>query len=396
MSEAKDQGSEDKAWRLLTAAGWMVAGLFAARTLLANAPEPLLHIVLLLPLFGAALLLHEAGHALGALVVGWRILAVAAGPLGYHLANRQLVYVPPRRRADIGGFVIAFPARPTVWTRESEVIFTAGGPTASLFGALPLLVSADNMAGAFAILSLATALLSLLPYRSEFAESDGTHLWHLATGRGRASPEWRASQMLHELVRHQLRLRELPAWMLDEALASTDSDARRSAEALRVSIALDRGGDPAPARRILDDFRAAHGGSLWLDLCDAYLAAAREARPEHARALLADLVVEQEDMRPLHLAASAASAAADGNRPRALDELETLDALLGARDLFEDPTFRDLRAEIRALAELQSGIGTAPTLTSASASVSGGNSARTLSTSAAVGTVTSKHSVLGL
>lgn len=306
----------------------------------------------LIPLFWLALAIHELGHALAAKLVGWRLIAIVIGPLGYHVVNRQAVYVPFGSRAEIGGFVVAVPASAAVWTRNRDMVFASGGLMANLIAAY-LLFDVEGthrpLAEALAILSLTAGVAVLLPSGDGRGPSDGQRLLQLA-GHGEQLPrDSRAVHTCYGLASTQLRLRDLPDWLVDEALEATDPEAKRWAHALLVSIALDRADiDSSEARPFLDAFRADYGGSVWLDSCDAIFAACWEHRLEHARQFL-PLKPDEPHLEALALAATAAVAAAEGNGPKADHYLKAMKRALAERHLFASPTFRDIERRVRAL-----------------------------------------------
>ena len=77
-----------------------------------------------------SVILHEAGHAIAALVEGFRLLAFAVKPFKvYRTTERwRLGWMG---KSKLSGFVAAVP-RSTVRLRQRMIIFIAGGPIASL------------------------------------------------------------------------------------------------------------------------------------------------------------------------------------------------------------------------------------------------------------------------
>ena len=82
------------------------------------------------------ILIHEIGHAMAALLSGWRVAVFAAGPLGIHLVNRGFAFIPRSKRTEMEGFVLPLPASAAVFTRVRNAVIDASGPAISLLVAV--------------------------------------------------------------------------------------------------------------------------------------------------------------------------------------------------------------------------------------------------------------------
>lgn len=144
--------------------------------------------IILAPVFTfPAVLLHEAGHAAGALRHGWTIERFVVWPLGYSPRTRRWSFVSrPVGRGEIGGWVVAHP-RPGRGSAREEALFLIGGIAANVASAMVCLAvsglfagsSADTMLKAFAVFSIVLALTNLIPWKIAGQASDGLQLLRL-------------------------------------------------------------------------------------------------------------------------------------------------------------------------------------------------------------------------
>ena len=196
-----------------------------------------------------------------------------------------------------------------------------------------------------------SGLFSLLPHMRVAGNSDGDILRLLR----RADDRWDALRplaWLRGLQDSNVRLRDLPHWMLDAARAiplPPDGLARYMAT-MEIGIVLDTGPvDAASARRQIDEYRTRYGSSEWLDSCDAYLTAMWEGDSARARDALWKGAVTINDLRPLALAAKAAVAARAGEVSVARKLLADMRNALKAKSPLRDGTFNDIGRQIEAL-----------------------------------------------
>lgn len=313
-------------------------------------------------------LIHELGHAVAARLCGWRVRVFAVGPFAYHLLNHDFAILPRKRREEVAGYVLPSPSSPDVWTRQRRMIISAAGPAANmvlvalLFAlaawttAAPYDANQMNMPlflSALAVASLGTGLTNGLPFGSR--EHDGGHI---ATYRAMPDAEflkWRAPAQIGAMLNHQVRLRDLPPWMLDEyrsnvALLEEHSLLANAVHALDVGVVLDSPPvDLAEGRKYLDDHLKLYGDSEWLASCDAYFTAIWEKDGAAARSRLWQGEQQHEDMVPLSLAARSAVAARLGDQAVARDHLRKMRLERSRQSTFPDHTFRDIGRQIQAV-----------------------------------------------
>ena len=318
--------------------------------------------------FFVSALVHELGHAGVAMACGWRVIVFAVRPFAFHILNRNLVYLGRQTEPGAGGWVTAMPASPAKDTFRRRCLFSLGGPLASLLLGCAAVISGvtlmtdDNqhepitgyLFYGLGLQALAACLLSLLP-SDEGNLSDGDHLRMLKKSRD-SYEHLSALTLLVGLLANKVRLRDLPEWMLDEARKKTSGlDAEASASVTRYLETLDVGRaldaqrvDAVLARQLIDEFRAIHGGSEWLDACDAYLSAVWEVDGERARTLLPQ-GQGLPGLRPLRSAAEAAVAARLGETVAAREHLRAMEDALRAQPPFRDMTFKDIALQIKAV-----------------------------------------------
>jgi hypothetical protein len=308
---------------------------------------------------------HEIGHAIGAILVGWRLIVFAAGPIGFQFHNRDFAIIRRSHRTEAEGFVLAAPRSPAVWTRIRYSIIIAAGPVANLILTAVAIVAAHRSTPwtrlgpdwpeiliGLACLSAAPALSTLTPSTRLGGRSDIQNLVQTLRTTGSVWTRERAIGWLFSMTKNKLRLRDLPSWMVEEARAESNTaggDLQRAYESLIIGIVLDsRPVDTVETRKLLDTFRAKHGGSAWLDSCDAYFISVWEGDADRARARL--WVGDAEDgMLPMRLAADAAVQARSGDEEPARMLLAKMRQAVRKQSAFHDLTFRDIEQQIVAL-----------------------------------------------
>lgn len=77
-----------------------------------------------------SIVLHELGHALGAWLVGWRVWIISAAPICWRLGHGPRFTT--QLSGDVGGFVLGSPPTEAHDSRWRSIVFSAGGPLASL------------------------------------------------------------------------------------------------------------------------------------------------------------------------------------------------------------------------------------------------------------------------
>ncbi len=214
----------------------------AAPWLLAAAP---------LLIFGA-ILLHELGHLAGGRLSSFRFLLLTAGPLRVERRGEGVRLTWNRNLSLWGGIAASAPfgesAQSEASLRKGMILVLAGGPAASLAGALALplglTAGADHPAAAliavfFGLLSAAIALATLLPTSFGGFLSDGARLLQLI----RADEEGR--RWVHIAALSSLSLSVRPRnWPRAAVEAATQAGGARqdaaTAALLRAAWHLDR------------------------------------------------------------------------------------------------------------------------------------------------------------
>ena len=306
---------------------------------------------------------------MAAILSGWRVAAFAAGSLGIHLVNRRLAFIPRSKRTEMEGFVLPLPASAVVFTRVRNAVIDASGPVISLLVAavgLAIGLSSRDPLGSFdpaglalgiGVLSLIVAAHTIVPIVPNDRPVDGQRFVRGLRMNDALWRKYRAFGSLHTLTRYQVRLRDLPLWMLVEASreAANDEDLTKAYECMVIGIVLDSPPvDTIETRKLLDTFRAKHGGSAWLDSCDAYFTAVWEGDADQARARQwgGD---GDEEMRPMILAADAAVAARWGDARTTRLLLTQMREAVRKKSIFPDLTFRDIGRQIEAALAEQNG-----------------------------------------
>lgn len=139
----------------------------------------------------AAVLIHEAGHAVAALLFGFEIVAMRVGP-GDLIAGKRWSWSLNKGRWDYGFVRVQFRKHPGPWAALRCFLFLIGGPLANLCLAvlLALFSSGESFAGRVCgYLMIACILLgigNLIPFKSKLGLTDGGKLLSILF-----RPKWR-------------------------------------------------------------------------------------------------------------------------------------------------------------------------------------------------------------
>src|SRR6185369_16603241 len=146
--------------------------------------NPLVFFPLMILMYYAALLVHESGHLLAGLLVGFRVDHMCVGPL---------LFRPPLRvslqRRNLYGFAAHAQVVPSSseGLRHKMLVFVLGGVSANLLsGALAVwLYSQMDQAvfGYYAVLLLLMGVYNLVPFTQRASISDGKRAWMLLFDR---------------------------------------------------------------------------------------------------------------------------------------------------------------------------------------------------------------------
>jgi hypothetical protein len=220
---------------------------------------PLLLLIAIGGLF-SVIVVHELGHVLGGRLVGFRFRLLIVGPFKIDRIDTRLRLGWNRSVALAGGIAAASPTDDRDLIRRM-LVYVAGGPAMSLiFGATALLLQPFTdgtlafVLSMVGLASLAIALVTLIPMRSDGFSSDGARIRMLLRG-GPEAERWCAVALLANdlFVR---RPRDLPPALIERALSLPDnSPDHLSSVFVAFSWALDSG-NTAQAERYLEDMLA--------------------------------------------------------------------------------------------------------------------------------------------
>jgi tetratricopeptide (TPR) repeat protein len=218
---------------------------------------------LLLLFFPLIVLVHEAGHAVAALLVGHRVLEVkiGAGPnvTAWHGRWRLVLGLFP-----LGGHVMAGSSDPSGY-RSKRFAITAAGPAmnALMFAFAPLIDASSSTLRDFAIVNACVLIFNLFPYsvRTPYGRqrTDG-----LGLVRTVSDSEWQLAE-------------------------------ERSGFAVARAALADQHGDPEEARRITDEAEAMNPRSVVLRTWMGYRAI-KDRGYAAARTIFRELVDEDRQV----------------------------------------------------------------------------------------------------
>lgn len=240
-----------------------VVGAAAAIFVLRGAPDVSWAVMLwLLPAILIALwvhvLLHEAGHALAGIAVGFRAIAFGVGPVR---AERGMDGWRLRwgggLKGGVGGFALMLPPEGIALRRAPQAVYLLGGIAMNLglatlsfiaLAAFPeAMASARGALGVFAMIGVALGLANLVPFSAGGWMSDGANLRQLWRAPDEALAMFRMQQIVASSM-NGVRPRDWPPALLPDASAAALEGSNAVALSLalfRLSRALDAGDDIA-------------------------------------------------------------------------------------------------------------------------------------------------------
>src|SRR5512138_2606290 len=174
MSQRKRSSGKDLVVHVLTFLG--SAGVTLALIELLPTTHPLLVPLAIVAMLVIGVAVHESGHLLADLLLGFRIIAVSVGPL--QIANENgTLRLRRNRDLPLGGMVAAAP-KSSANLRKRMLLTVVAGPLASLtagMAAITLGVMAGKSGGwllCWGVVSLGLGGLSCIPVRKYYV-SDG-------------------------------------------------------------------------------------------------------------------------------------------------------------------------------------------------------------------------------
>lgn len=225
----------------------LAAGMLAGSSLAKSSMFPPISkqeartLLMVLPfLLWMVIAVHECGHLLGGKLIGFGFQMLAVGPLMV-VREAGRVRVKWNRVLSLwGGVASALPMKLEDVTR-GMLVFTAGGPLASLMFAVLLWPLEHPIARVASLFSAAITCVTLIPTRFSGFLSDGGRMWMFLREPAKAK-RWSSLAALAAYSQSKLRPREWPAELLEQARAIADKSPDDLAAAWLAHKAwLDRG-----------------------------------------------------------------------------------------------------------------------------------------------------------
>jgi len=282
------------AWRILIGIVLLLIAMAAGTSVSTHfTPQvaPPLGIAFGFLLLAASVIVHEAGHAIAAWAIGWRVHVISAFSLGYLPAHRKFHRVERSGSSDFAGFVFSSPPAPDGW-RKGSAIVVLGGPLANIVVGLCAIGIADSWArfsiwgmgdmvavGALGLVSLTLGVGNFLPFWGHGqSASDGARLLSIFFGGSLAGERpvgnWLAGQIADGKS-------NWPSSLQERFEREPPGDAAVDTY-IRASFLL-RGGDLGGLVRLLDGSQLMQEGRL-LELTADYAFAVALTERDAARA----------------------------------------------------------------------------------------------------------------
>jgi len=237
-------------------------------------------VVSVLCAYYAMIAIHELGHVLAGLAVGFRLRSIRVGPLMLNRPFRASLYRGPG--AFVNGVAELIPV-PTERLTGRAMVMVLGGPTANILSAIVVLCfpfPGSAFCWAFAVFSVTNGLSDLFPFESRLGVSDGRRIWMLLRHRGRGE-RWLALLQLGGEINDGVLPESYSADALAKATAVVDDSADTvTAHAIAYAAAFHQHHDD----------EAGH----FLEMCLAY---SGRAAPVVREALMSDAAVFQARRR---------------------------------------------------------------------------------------------------
>jgi hypothetical protein len=129
--------------------------------------------------FYLMLAVHELGHVVVGLCVGFRLRSLRIGPLRFHRLFRVSLYRGPGALVNGVAELDPVAADRLAWRGVGMVL---GGPLANILSALVVLLlplPLTVFSGCFIVFSMANGVSDLVPFESRLGVSDGRRIWML-------------------------------------------------------------------------------------------------------------------------------------------------------------------------------------------------------------------------
>jgi hypothetical protein len=229
----------------------------------------------------AMLVIHEGGHILAGMCVGFRYHSLRVGPLVFGRSLRVSLYTGPG--ASFNAVAGVLPVTTDKLVLRSAVM-VLGGPSANILSGCAVLLLPplphNFFFVIFAVISIANGLSDLIPSYSRLGVSDGGRLWMLVRNPGRAE-RWLALMKLGAEYDAGVLPEALPPDFLAKAVAVRDeSPDTPAAHAWAYSAAFHRREDAVAG-----------------EMLEACLRHSNNAPPTMRAALMSDAAVFQARRR---------------------------------------------------------------------------------------------------
>jgi hypothetical protein len=181
---------------------------------------PLIIPALLPFLLCAVIVVHEVGHLVCGLCVGFRLMSIRFGPL--RISPPFRVSVRFERKTGAAGLVSMIPGK-SENLRSRAVVFILGGPVANLLAGFFILFLkiGGPTASVFAALSILVGAANLVPFRHLALISDGKRLLMLLKNTGQGE-RWLAILQLAAELRSGIEPENLSPDFIAKAIAVRD------------------------------------------------------------------------------------------------------------------------------------------------------------------------------
>ena len=126
-------------------------------------------------------IIHECGHLLAALAVGWEIRFFLAGPFAFTKESEGWRFRFLPRELLKGGRVLSVPKHAAGWSRAAAIMVTLGGPVATALLFIPVFILPRS--GTTICLAIANSFVaagSWIPARMGGWITDAMLIWHYA------------------------------------------------------------------------------------------------------------------------------------------------------------------------------------------------------------------------
>lgn len=194
--------------------------LLHVKTFLLNI-NPLVFFPLVILMYYAAVLVHESGHLLAGLIVGFRVDHMRVGPLLFRPPLRVSV-----QRHNLYGFAAHAQVVPfgSEGLRYKMLVFALGGVSANLLsGALAVWLywqMEQAVFGYYAVLSLLMGVFNLVPFTQRVAISDGKRAWMLLFDRPEGDRWLAMIRLSTDMLQGTLPEKCAPSWSVRLQLLS--------------------------------------------------------------------------------------------------------------------------------------------------------------------------------